>query len=80
MSQALITDVMKVWQVIQQHPETFEVFRAHGCPNMRKGIFAISACIMKVKWAARAHKIPEDVLIRDLNTAISGEDPELSKQ
>ena len=70
MSEEVITGDMKVWQVLQRHPKTFEVFRSHGCPDMRKGIFALSARIMKVKWAARAHKIPEDVLLRDLNAKI----------
>jgi hypothetical protein len=43
---------------------------------MSKGIYAISARFMKVKWAARAHKIPADILLGDLNAAIeaSGRD------
>ena len=65
-----ITGDMKVWKVIERYPETFEVFRRHGCPDMRRGIFALSARIMKVKWAARAHKIPIDTLLRDLNAAV----------
>jgi len=66
----LITSEMRVWQVIKHDPQTFEVFRSHGCPDMRKGIFALSARIMKVKWAARAHKIPLEDLLRDLNAAV----------
>ena len=61
---------MRVWNVIEQHPETVEVFRGHGCPDMRKGIYALSAHVMKVKWAARMHHIPVDELLRDLNEAV----------
>ena len=70
MEDAPITSEMRVWEVIKRYPQTFEVFRSHGCPDMRKGIFALSARIMKVKWAAKAHKIPLDDLLRDLNTAV----------
>ncbi len=70
MEDGLITSEMRVWKVIQKYPQTFEVFRSHGCPDMRKGIFALSARIMKVKWAATAHKIPLDDLLRDLNAAV----------
>jgi len=70
MEDAPITSEMRVWEVIKHYPQTFEVFRSHGCPDMRKGIFALSARIMKVKWAAKAHKIPLDDLLRDLNTAV----------
>ncbi len=65
-----ITSEMRVREVIEQYPQTFEVFRGHGCPDMRKGIFALSARIMKVKWAAKVHKIPLDELLRDLNAAV----------
>jgi len=64
---------MRVWKVIQEHPETYEVFRKHGCPDMRKGIFALSAHLMKIRWAAKAHHIPADELLRDLNSAIEEE-------
>lgn len=65
-----ITGDMRVWDVIQRYPETFEVLRRHGCPDMRHGIFALSAHIMKVRWAARAHHIELDQLLHDLNTAV----------
>ena len=67
MNDEKITSDMRVWTIIQRYPQTFEVFRKHGCPDMRKGIYALSARIMKVKWAARAHKIPADDLLRELN-------------
>jgi len=70
MKDGLITSEMRVWEVINHYPQTFEVFRSHGCPDMRKGIFALSARVMKVKWAAKAHKIPLDDLLRDLNAAV----------
>lgn len=73
MKNEVITGEMRVWAVLQKFPQTFEVFRQHGCPDMRKGIFAISARIMKVSWAAKAHKIPEDILLNDLNSAIEKE-------
>jgi len=65
-----ITGNMRGWDVLQRYPETYEVFRRHGCPDMRKGIFALSAHVMKIRWAARAHKIPVETLLRDLNAAI----------
>ncbi|MEX0653146.1 MAG: DUF1858 domain-containing protein [Phycisphaeraceae bacterium] len=66
-----ITPHMRVAEVIRKHPETYEVFRKHGCPDMRHGIYAISAKFMKVRWAAKAHKISEDALLRDLNAAVA---------
>ncbi len=68
--QKQITGNMRVWTVIRRHPETLEVFRRHGCPDMRKGISALSARVMKVRWTARAHKIDADVLVRELNEAV----------
>jgi len=65
-----ITSEMRVREVIEHYPQTFEVFRSHGCPDMRKRIFALSARIMKVKWAAKAHNIPLEDLLRDLNAAV----------
>lgn len=73
MADEKITGDMRVWEVIQRNPETFEVFRRHGCPDMRHGIFALSARIMKVRWAARAHKIPLADLLRDLNTEVEAQ-------
>ncbi|HEX7008752.1 MAG TPA: DUF1858 domain-containing protein [Phycisphaeraceae bacterium] len=70
MSHEPITGDMRVWQVIQQHPETYEVFRSHGCPDMRRGIYAISSRFMRVSWAAKAHKIPLEDLLRDLNAKV----------
>ena len=71
MENELISEDERVWHVIQSHPETYEVFRQHGCPDMRSGIYGLSAHVMKVKWAAKMHKIPCDVLVHDLNEAVS---------
>jgi hypothetical protein len=60
----------KVWQVIERYPYTAEVFRSHGCPDMRRGFFRIMAHLMSVERAARMHKIPPATLIAALNSAI----------
>lgn len=73
MNKEVISEDMRVWAVLQRYPQTIEVFRRHGCPDMRKGIFAVSAQIMKIKWAAKVHKIPVDKLLNDLNSAIKQE-------
>jgi hypothetical protein len=70
MAHETITADMRVWEVIRKYPETFEVFRRHGCPDMRHGLFAVSAHIMKVRWAARAHHIELDQLLHELNAAV----------
>jgi hypothetical protein len=61
----------KVWRVIQKYPFTFEVFRNHGCPDMRHGIFKMMAHLMSVERAAKMHRIAPEVLIADLNAAIA---------
>ena len=38
---------------------------------MRKGIYGQLAHNMKVKWAAKMHKIPCEVLAHDFNGAVS---------
>ncbi len=79
MTKQVISGDMKVWDVIQNYPETYEVFRQFGCPDMRKGMFAISAHIMKVRWAARAHHIELDKLLESLNEAVSPRDEDTSE-
>jgi hypothetical protein len=37
---------------------------------MRKGIFTLSARIMKIRWAAKIHRIPVDELMRELNASL----------
>jgi Domain of unknown function (DUF1858) len=65
---------MRVHEVLRRHPLTAEVFILHGCPNMRRGFFAVMARVMKVRWAARMHGIPCDGLVADLNAAVVGPD------
>lgn len=71
MDRELITADMRVWTVFQRYPQTIDVFLQHGCPDMRKGIFPFMARAMKVRWAARVHKIPLAVLMHDLNAAVT---------
>jgi hypothetical protein len=33
-----ITADMKVAEVVEEYPETLEVFLGRGCPDMRKGV------------------------------------------
>lgn len=68
MDNDLITGNMKVWEVYRCYPPTMDVFLRHGCPDMRRGIFPFMARMMKVRWAAKIHKIPLNLLLQDLNT------------
>jgi hypothetical protein len=65
-----ITAEMKVAEVVEQHPETVEVFLGKGCPDMRKGVVKFMAKVMSVKAAARVHRISLDRLLEDLNAAV----------
>jgi len=76
MGQHDITPDMNVWNVIEDHPETIEVFKRHGCPDMSSGFFAMTAHVMKVKWAAKVHGIELESLLTDLNLAIHPEEDE----
>ena len=68
MNDGLITENMKVWEVYRRYPPTMDVFLKYGCPDMRRGIFPFMARVMNVRWAAKMHKIPLDLLLQDLNT------------
>jgi hypothetical protein len=68
-----ITPGMHVSSILSRWPATFDVFRTHGCPDMRRGIFAITARIMPLRWAARIHKIDLEQLLRELNACANGE-------
>lgn len=74
MTTQMVTGDMKVWDLLQQHPGTYDVFRRFGCPDMRTGVFALSAHVMNVRWAARIHHIELDRLIADLNLEIAQEE------
>ncbi|BCR02993.1 hypothetical protein DESUT3_00620 [Desulfuromonas versatilis] len=46
------------------------MFLRNGCPDMKKGIFALSAHVMKINWAAKIHHIPVERLLEELNLSI----------
>lgn len=71
MKRQLINGDMKVWDVIQDHPETYGVFRQFGCPDIRKGMFEVSSHFMKLRAAAHAHHFDLDELLKALNKAIA---------
>jgi hypothetical protein len=65
-----ITSEMRVAAVLRNWPETYKVFLQNGCPDMRTGVFALTARVMKLAWAARVHGIPVEKLLRELNAAV----------
>jgi hypothetical protein len=69
MKRQIINGEMKVWDVIQDFPETYGVFRQFGYPDIRKGEFAVSSHFMKVRMAAHTHHIDLDTLLEALNEA-----------
>ena len=71
---AKITSDMRVAAVLRNWPQTYEVFRQNGCPDMRSGVFALTARVMKLAWAARVHRIPVEKLLRELNAAVDQAD------
>lgn len=74
MKRQMINGDMKVWDVIQDHPETYGVFRQFGCPDIRTGMFAVSSHFMKLRAAAHAHHIDLDALLKSLNEAVAREE------
>lgn len=62
-----ITADMRVWTIYRRYPQTLDVFFRFGCPDIRKGLFPLMMRFMKLKWAARAHRIPVENMVRDLN-------------
>jgi hypothetical protein len=65
---------MKVWDIIQDYPETYGVFLQFGCPDIRRGSFAIQSHFMKVRTAAHAHHIDLVELLEALNNAVTGKE------
>lgn len=61
----------KVADLLENHPESYGIFRKHGCPDLRKGFFSLMARIMSVRNAARIHRIPLEELTADMEAAIS---------
>ena len=74
MTTQMVNGDMKVWDVLQQHPGTYSVFSRYGCPDMRTGVFAFSAHLMNLRWAARIQHIDLDRLLADLNLEIAQEE------
>ncbi|HUP44724.1 MAG TPA: hypothetical protein VM779_04340, partial [Thermoanaerobaculia bacterium] len=66
----------RVALVLANWPSTYEVFRSHGCPDMRRGIFAVTARFMPLSWAARFHRVPLPELLRELNACAERQKPE----
>jgi hypothetical protein len=66
MSSEEITKDTKVGDVLAEHPDSFDVFMKHGCPDMRRGVFSMTAKVMPLKWAAFFHRVPLEVLLSDL--------------
>ena len=62
-----ITPEMRVAEVLHRWPDTYDVFRQNGCPDMRTGLFALTARVMRLAWAARVHGISVEKLVRELN-------------
>lgn len=71
MKRERITADMTVWSVYQRHPQTLEVFFACGCPYIRKGLFPLVMRCMKLRWAARAHKMPVEDMVQALNAVVT---------
>ncbi|MEZ4484776.1 MAG: hypothetical protein R2864_09305 [Syntrophotaleaceae bacterium] len=57
MKRQQINGDMKVWDVIQDHPETYGVFRQFGCPDIRSGMFEVAAHFMKLRALAQAQPL-----------------------
>jgi hypothetical protein len=65
-----ITPEMTVWTIYRRYPQTLDVFFSFGCPDIRKGLFPWVMRFMRLKWAARAHKIEVEDMLRNLNNVV----------
>lgn len=74
MKRHVINGEMKVWDVIQDHPETYDIFRQFGCPDIHKGMFEISSHFMKLRAAAHAYHVDLAELLKSLNEAVAKEE------
>ena len=70
MNDSPINAGMTVWSIYRRYPQTLEVFFSFGCPDIRKGFFPLAMRFMKLKWAARAHKVPVEDMVRALNAVV----------
>ncbi|HEX6641416.1 MAG TPA: hypothetical protein VF215_09905, partial [Thermoanaerobaculia bacterium] len=69
-----VTADLRVADVLRRWPAAFDVFQRRGCPDMRSGFFAVMARIMRVRWAARVHRIPLADLLDELNACAKRRD------
>ena len=65
-----ITGDLRVADVLRRWPVTYEVFCRFGCPDMRGGFFGFMAHVMRLRWAARVHRIPIGELLDELNASV----------
>ena len=64
---ATITKDMKIGEVVEQHPQTIEVFLRHGLMCFGCAV----ARFENVEQGAVAHGIEVEPLVNDLNTAVA---------
>lgn len=76
MNAMMIRSNQKVADILKHHPQTYHVFRRHGCPDMRSGFFSLMAQIMSIRNAARIHRIPVDQLLSELQESIQDNEDE----
>jgi len=62
-----ITKDMSISSIVEQYPETFEVFQKHGLHC----VGCAAARFENLEQGASAHGIDVDDLLKDLNQAIS---------
>lgn len=63
----MITKEMSIKDIIEKHPETFEVFMKHGLHC----VGCVAAQFETLEDGAKAHNIDVGALIKDLNEAVS---------
>lgn len=62
----------KVSEILEEYPESYQVLREYGCPDMKQGVFSMMSRIMSLRNAARIHRIPLDELLNDLEKKCDG--------
>lgn len=66
---AAINKEMSIGEVVQNHPQTIEVFLRHGLMCFGCAI----ARFENIEQGASAHGIDVEALVKDLNTAVAQE-------
>ncbi len=67
-----ISKEMPIGDVVRNYPQTIEVFLRHGLMCFGCAV----ARFENVEQGARAHGIDVDLLMKDLNAAVNGDDEE----